>query len=95
MNQIEDLIAQNRTIEAIKQYREIYHCSLREAKDAVDAMKCGLAKAEYTGLSEMGGARNQMPETPEMDHKQNRKFHLAIIIAVIAVAVFLLFRYFR
>lgn len=38
MEEIELLIAENRKLEAIKRYRELYNCTLKEAKSAVEAL---------------------------------------------------------
>ncbi len=37
--QIRQLLAQGQKIPAIKLYREVHHCSLKEAKEAVEALE--------------------------------------------------------
>ena len=44
-NQIQQLVAQGRIIEAIKMFRELHGVGLKEAKDAVDAMSRGQTPA--------------------------------------------------
>jgi ribosomal protein L7/L12 len=46
--EIQRAIANRRTIEAIKLYRELHGVGLKEAKDAVDAMSRGQAPASRT-----------------------------------------------
>jgi ribosomal protein L7/L12 len=40
--EVRDLVRRGKKIEAIKRYRELTHCGLKEAKDAIDAMETGL-----------------------------------------------------
>tara|TARA_R100000152_G_C6725207_1_gene150577 strand:+ start:532 stop:942 length:411 start_codon:yes stop_codon:yes gene_type:complete len=42
MHEIEDLIRKNQKIAAIKEYRKVVDCTLREAKDFVDSIQASL-----------------------------------------------------
>lgn len=41
MDQVRELVSQNRKLEAIKRYCDINHCTLKEGKEAVDAICLG------------------------------------------------------
>jgi ribosomal protein L7/L12 len=82
-NRIKRLLAERKKIEAVKAYREAYHCGLKEAKDAVDLIQAEMHREGYS----------RMPSAPAMSNDpfakealENRR-RLIIFVALVLVAV--------
>jgi len=88
-NQIKRLLSERKKIEAVRVYREAYHCGLKEAKDAVDLIEAEMHREGYSS----------MPSTPVIgndpfaeDAQRNRRLLVltfAIVLLAIAGAAFL------
>jgi Ribosomal protein L7/L12 C-terminal domain len=90
-SRIKQLLAERKKIEAIKAYREVYQCGLKEAKDAVDLLQAGMRGNGYPNL----------PSAPAIsddpfaeDSRRNRSFWIFIfvflLVAVVGLAFFFL-----
>lgn len=81
-NEIQNLIAQGRKIEAIKVFRETYNVGLKEAKDAVEAMERGQmpmnAPRNYNEPPPRGSIYDTGELTPPPSITENTTRHLEI-----------------
>jgi len=87
-NRIKRLLAERKKIEAVKIYREAYHCGLKDAKDAVGLIQAEMRREGYSNI----------PSTPAIsddpfteDAQRNRRFLVlafALMLVVIAGLVF-------
>ena len=89
-SRIKRLLAERKKIEAVKVFREVYNCGLKEAKEAVDIIEMEMRTGNYS----------RTPSIPAISHdpfaedtQLNRRFLsliLAIVIVVIAGMIFFL-----
>ena len=86
--QIKQLLAKRQKIQAVKLYREIYNCGLKEAKDAVDLIQAEMRREGYSStLSTPVISDDPFAE----DAQRNRRFLVlafALILIVIAGLAF-------
>jgi ribosomal protein L7/L12 len=82
-NQIKRLLAERKKIEAVKAYREAFHCGLKEAKDAVDLIQAEMGREGYSSMPITSAiSNNQFAE----DTQHNRSC-LILVIAFLLVAI--------
>jgi len=82
-NRIKQLLAERKKIEAIKLYREAYRCSLKEAKDAVDAIEIGMRTGDYPSMPSIPAISND----PFAEDSQRNRSCLALVVAIIIVVI--------
>ena len=82
-NRIKTLLSEQKKIEAIKIYREAYHCGLKEAKDAVDLIQAEMRREGYSTSMPVTPAINNDPFVE--DTRRNRSC-LILILAILLVA---------
>jgi ribosomal protein L7/L12 len=82
-NQIKRLLTERKKIEAVKAYREAYHCGLKEAKDAVDLIQAGMNKEGYSSMPVTPAISND----PFAEDAQRNRSRLVLILAFLLVAI--------
>jgi ribosomal protein L7/L12 len=82
-NRIKRLLAERKKIEAVKAYREVYHCGLKEAKDAVDLIQ---AEMRREGHSRMPAAPSMSADPFAEEALENRRRLIIFVVLVLVAA---------
>jgi ribosomal protein L7/L12 len=83
-NQIKRLLAERKKIEAVKIYREAYHCGLKDAKDAVDLIQAGMHNEDYYSVPSAPTISNDPFAEDAQCNRRFSVFVLAFIVLVVA-----------
>ena len=89
-SRIKRLLAERKKIEAVKAYREVYNCGLKDAKEAVDIIEMQMRMESRASLSSTSTISN---DPFAEDAQRNRRFLsliLALVVIVIAGLIFFL-----
>ena len=78
-NQIKRLLEERKKIEAVRVYREAYHCGLKEAKDAVDLIEAEMRREGYSNMSVTPAINND----PFAENAQRNRRYLVLAIALL------------
>ena len=82
-SRIKRLLAERKKIEAVKAYREVYNCGLKEAKEAVDIIEMQMRMESRASLSSTSTISN---DPFAEDAQRNRRF-LSLVLAIVVVAI--------
>ena len=87
-NRIRHFLAEGKKIEAIKAYREAYHCSLKDAKDAVDLIQVEMRKEGYSNMPSTPLTRNRpsaISNDPFAEEARESRRRIIIFVALLLV----------
>jgi ribosomal protein L7/L12 len=82
-NQIKQLLAERKKIEAVKVYREAYRCGLKEAKDTVDLIEAEMRREGYSSMSSTPAIGND----PFAEDSQRNRGCLILVLALVVVII--------
>jgi ribosomal protein L7/L12 len=82
-SRIKRLLAERKKIDAVKAYREVYNCGLKEAKEAVDFIEMQMRTGNYS--SKPPASAISLDPFAE-DAQRSRRF-LALVLAIAVVVI--------
>jgi len=81
--QIKQLLVRRQKIQAVKLYREVHNCGLKEAKDAVDGIEMQMRTGNYANSSSPPAISND----PFAEDSQRNSRFLASLIAIVLLVI--------
>jgi len=92
-NRIKQLLAERKKIEAIKAYREAYHCQLKEAKEAVDLIQAEMQREGYSSLSSAPAISNDPFAEEGLNNRRRLLISVALVLTLAGgIALFFMLR---